>query len=651
MLRMIFLALLALLAPAAHAADTVEQRALFLKAEQALSQGRNAEARQQIEALAGYPLQPYLLAKYLAATPGAAGEIPAFLDANGQTRYAEPLRRKWLDSLAQRESWAEYGRYYRETDNPQGRCQFYRALHALGRSTEAFAGAAALWASGETMPAACDPLFAAWQATREFTEDKVWQRLGAALAKNKTALASSLRGLLPESRRGLADLWIEVHNDPQKAAECRPWDFSEPLSGSIFAHGVDRLAAKEPQRAASLWNFRRSEFPLDSAEAARIDRRLGLAFATGRHPEAAAHLASLPDAASDGDTRIWRVRSALWNENWPGALLALGRLNREESEQPAWRYWRARSLEALADRDGALGLYGQLAGEREFYGFLAADRVGRDYPLNFSPSPVTDAELRRLAESEAFGAIREFRALSRPGEAQKEWVHTIASLPPADLALAARLAATWGWHRLSILTAAKAGIKDDLALRFPLAFEAPVTAQARERQLDRAVVFGLIRRESAFDPAAKSPVGALGLMQIMPATGQTIARQLNEPWRAERSLLDPNVNIRYGTAYFRALADRFGGNLAMAAAGYNAGPGRAERWRPVARPIPADIWIETIPFNETRQYVAAVLSYATIYRQRLGEAPVRTTELLPDIAASGRTPGATDQPAPVAVCR
>jgi soluble lytic murein transglycosylase len=298
-----------------------------------------------------------------------------------------------------------------------------------------------------------------------------------------------------------------------------------------------------------------------------------------------------------------------------------------------------------------LGLYGQLAGEREFYGFLAADRVGRDYPLNFSPSPVTDAELRRLAESEAFGAIREFRALSRPGEAQKEWVHTLASLPPADLALAAHLAAAWGWHRLSILTAAKAGIKDDLALRFPLAFEAPVTAQARERQLDRAVVFGLIRRESAFDPAAKSPVGALGLMQIMPATGQTIARQLNEPWRAERSLLDPNVNIRYGTAYFRALADRFGGNLAMAAAGYNAGPGRAERWRPVARPIPADIWIETIPFNETRQYVAAVLSYATIYRQRLGEAPVRTTELLPDIAASGRTPGATDQPAPVAVCR
>jgi soluble lytic murein transglycosylase len=652
MLDKVLFLMLAGVFSAGAAADLEQQRALFVQAEQALNQGRTAEARRLAEGLPDYPLQPYLRARILSVDPGAADEIPAFLERYGQTRHAAPLRRKWLDILAQRESWNDFVHYYRDTDSKlETRCHYYWALHELGRQPEAYAGAERLWAAGEPAPAACDRLLAAWRATPGFTVDQVWKRFGAALDKNRVELASGLGNLLPEQYRVVAEFWLKVHEHPERVADCASWDRNEPVHGRIFAHGIVRLAAREPLRALGLWNLRRGEFSIEREEQARVDRRLGLALAAGRHPEAGAQFGALAKEAADGEVRASRVRSALWRQDWPEALVALEQLDPAERQQTAWRYWRARALEALDETDEATGIYRQLAETREFYGFAAADRLGRDYALSFTTLPVAEAELASLAESEALWSVREFRALNRPGEAQKEWLHLIQDLPRRDLAVAAHLAERWDWHRLAILTATKAGQWDDLALRFPLAYSEPVMDYARERQLDPALVYGLIRRESAFDPSAKSPVGALGLMQLMPKTGEEVARRLNDTWRSERSLLDPSLNVRYGTAYFRGLLDRFGGHPALAAAAYNAGPGRVGRWLPTDGPRPADIWIEAIPLAETRQYVAAVLGHEAIYRRRLGDAPLRISDLLLDIPPGTRAENRPDRPVPVPVCR
>lgn len=635
----------------AGATSLEEQRAVFARAEQALSQGRPAEARQLLAALDGYPLQSYLLFRILSDVPGTEGEIPSFLERYGQTRHAGTLRKKWLESLARRESWADYIRFYRNTGDAPSQCHYYWALHRVGRGREAFAGAAKLWETGEPRPSACDRLFAAWQASPEFTPDHLWKRLGLALSKNQTGLASYLRNLVPAEHRGLAEFWFSVHENPRQVEQCASWNREEPVFGRIFVHGIDRLAAQEPLRAQSVWNLRRNEFAIGKEDQARIDRRLALALATQRYPQAAAYLGTVPEDEEDSQIRTWRVRAALLKQDWPGVLIALERLASTEKQQTVWRYWRARALESLGESAAAAEIYRLLADERDFYGFIAADRLQRHYPLSFAPLPVPDAELQRLADSEPIRAVQEFRVLNRPGEAQKEWMHAIKTLPPRDLTIAAKLAQHWGWDRLAILTLAKAENRDDLSLRFPLAYSEPVLQQAREQRLDPAMVYGLIRRESAFEPEAKSSAGALGLMQIMPGTGEQAARLLNEPWRSERILLEPAANVRYGSAYFRRLLDRFGRHAALAGAAYNAGPGRVDRWLPAVKPMPADIWIETIPFNETRQYVAAVLSYAAIYRERLGTAPARISEFLADIAPSQKVEIKPDRPAPVPVCQ
>ena len=628
-----------------------EQRALFLQADKALARGRSDDARQLAESLSDYPLQPYLLYRILKREPTSEPEIIAFLDQHGQTRFAGPLRRKLLATLEVRGSWDDYVRYYRKTKDTETRCTYFFALRQLGRISEADAGTAHLWAEAQPAGMACRRLFAAWQAGPTFGPEVVWKRFAAALEKGRIGVAEELQHLLPTGQQDTAALWLRVHKEPGLVAECALLQPENPRHGPIFAHGIYRWAAKDPGRAQSVWSLRRSGFRIDDDRQNRVDRRLGLALATERNSDASAYLSAIPDTAADSRTRAWRIRAALGQEDWPAVFAALARISETEKKETGWRYWQARALEALGESSMATEILDALAGERDFFGFIAADRIGRDYPLSFTPAPVPASEIRTLRSREAFRAIDEFRVLNRPGEAQKEWMHTLETLPPKDMAVAAELARQWNWHRLAILTLAKAHLWDNLPLRFPLAYSETIVREAGVQRLDPALVFGIVRRESAFDPYAKSSANALGLMQLLPSTGREVARKLGEIWGTERTLLRPAMNVRLGTAYLRGLMDRFGEHPALAAAAYNAGSGRAARWLPKGKPMPADIWIETIPFDETRRYVSAVLSYAVIYREQLGGRTLRISELLAKIKPGSETAPTAAPPTPASYCR
>jgi soluble lytic murein transglycosylase len=624
------------------------QRALFLEAEQALDRGQVAEARQKAETLAGYPLQVYLLGRVLSRDPLDEPAMRAFLDRHGASRHSAPVRKKWLDLTAAANRWPDFLKYAKDGGDARGQCLRLWALLQTGQATAARAGAARLWAEGEAAPPECERVFAEWRASPDYRPEHFWQRFGAALAGNRVELAASLLNLAPQ--RADAEAWLRLHKDPEQAGQCGALNPGNPLAGRIFAHSVDRLAAKQPERAVILWNLRRDGFRIDAAEQARLDRRLALALAAQRRPEAPAYLAALPDAEADGASRAWRVRAALANRDWPAAFAALNRLDAAESRDDAWVYWRARVLEELGQPAAARGLLGALADQRDFYGFLAADRLQQDYGLSFPAPSGSPASLKTLAQSPPFLAVAEFLAVRRPGEAKKEWAEAVDKLAREQLPLAAQLAADWGWHRQAILALGKAGQKDELGLRFPLAYTEAVAGASARTELDPALIYGVIRRESAFDPEARSPVGALGLMQLMPGTGQDMARRLKEAWTSEHNLLDPVRNVRFGSTYLKGLLDRFGQHPALAAAGYNAGPSRAERWQPKSGPFPADLWIETIPFNETRAYVMAVLSYATIYRAQLGRPNARIGELLRDIPAAGKPEEPPGEPVPLPAC-
>jgi soluble lytic murein transglycosylase len=262
---------------------------------------------------------------------------------------------------------------------------------------------------------------------------------------------------------------------------------------------------------------------------------------------------------------------------------------------------------------------------------MAADAVKKPYAFADKPVFLVGNELAVLAKKTDFKAVQELKMLNREDEAKRQWWFAVKKLPTEQLIKAAKLAQSWQWQQVAIITLVKADYWDDLALRFPVNYLSQVQINAYLQNLDPAIIFGLIRQESMLDVNARSAVGARGLMQIMPETGQQIARTLHEPWQTENCLFNPDVNIKYGAFYYRQLLNRFDGHFALATAAYNAGPNRVVKWLPNDKSVPADVWIETIPYKETRKYVTAVLFYTIIYQQRTQRKALKITKLLFDV--------------------
>jgi soluble lytic murein transglycosylase len=328
----------------------------------------------------------------------------------------------------------------------------------------------------------------------------------------------------------------------------------------------------------------------------------------------------------DGAVDSYRLREGIEMRAWETLVKWTAREPRGDLGMLRWRYWRARALQETGRAKQALAIFADLAIQRDYYGFLSADQLGDDYRMNDRPIVVTATEEAEMSTRPGILRAHELYRLGMRFNARQEWHHEMKRMTPRELEVAARFAYGWGWYDRVIFALGKAKSYDDLELRFPLEYRELVGQYATKRDIESAVLFSIIRGESAFMSDARSPAGALGLMQLMPATGRETARRIGLKLRGTRDLLDAKKNIMVGSAYLQSMLNRFDGSLPMAAAAYNAGPHRVRVWRPKQGCVPADIWIDTIPFTETRRYVRRSLFYAAVYQRRLEEtiAPLST---------------------------
>jgi len=604
------------------------QRQDFLLAEKLAAQGNQSAFLSVSATLADYPLYPYLQYLWLKNNLSETDKILGFFLTYKDSSYADLLRADWLSYLANNERWPEFINHYQASDNTALECQFYWANYKVGNQELALNAAKRLWTVGDRQPEECNPLFSALAMSPVFTTDLIWQRFELALKKDNKSLASYVQRFLDRPDQATAEFWLQVHKKPS-LIEGSLFMGSDDLYGRIFAHGVDRLAQADLDSALGLWDSRKRNFVINNQTTQQLERRLALGLARARDNRAYNRLDQL--VSVDAEVREWKVRAALFEQNWQHVAQALAGLTLEEQQTPQWQYWQARSLSETGNVLQGLSIFNQLAQDRGFYGFMAADAVNKPYNLADKPVVIIGDTLEKLAQTADFKAIQELEILNRDAEAKRQWWFTVKKLPKEQILLAAKLAQLWQWDQVAIMTLVKADYWDDLALRFPVSYLSQVQSNADWQQLDPAIIFGLIRQESMLDKNAKSAVGARGLMQIMPETGQQIARNLKEPWQAENSLFNPDINIKYGAFYYKQLLNRFDGHFALAAAAYNAGPSRVVKWLPYDKPVAADVWIETIPFKETRKYVTSVLSYAIIYQQRLQRNALKITGLLFDV--------------------
>jgi soluble lytic murein transglycosylase len=617
----------------------------FLAAEGALRSGDRVAFESMLPGLADDPLYPYLRFADLTSNLEAASDqaIESFLAEFPRTPLAERLRPVYLERLAAQGRWADYGRVYRDDDSVQRRCLYLRALLETGRGAEALtpAGMEPLWLVPRSQPAACDPVFAAWTESGGLTKDLVWSRIRLAMEAGEQGLARYLGGRLPEPERPWLDRWLAVYGEPELVLDPATLAGDHPMRPAILAQGIARLARSEPGKSLDALADQEGALAVDQVASDSAHVAVARALIRSTREQDAGRALAVWDRMSARRENLGaqegRVRAAIRLQAWDRVADWIGRMPEGEEKSDRWLYWQARAQASLGQEVEAQATFARAARQRSLWGFLAADRLGLPYQLENRPVPAEPERIRRLASDPALGRIQELRRLGRRADMRREWRTLTRDLDEAGLMAAAYVADLLGWHDQAIFTLARTGYWDDLALRFPLRYRDLVAEQAWQTGLSQDWIFAVLRQESVFAPDVASGAGALGLMQLMPATARQVALNLT-PTRAgpERvELLEPELNIALGSNYLAWMRDRFG-HAALATAAYNAGPERVARWRP-EHCMDADLWIISIPYSETRSYVERVLAYRVIYGARLEQEPVRLSELLPPV------PGRADE--------
>ena len=621
----------------AEGKDLSAERRQFLEARRALKRGDRAQFYRLAQGLKSYPLYPYLRYDdlYPRLKEASSREVGEFLNAYPGTPPAERLRSAWLMRLARAGDWSTYLAQYVPQNDVVLRCYHLEARLRTNDLEWVLQDAKELWLVGKDQPKACDPAFEYLGKSQLMGRELVWERIRLAMAAENPSFAEFLGKRLSLPDQNWVSLWAEAHRSPATVLRSPALGQDDPIAREIFAYGVMRLARKDAGKAYALWSELKSRRAFTEPVLGEVARALALAAVAQNHPQARQWLDAMPQAAVDAEVQRARLRMAVATSDWRSLVRWTEQEAAPEMNGPRWRYWRARALEQTGDKQRAGEIYRALANEADYYGLLAADRLGLPYPLQTRPIPVDKEEEAALAAQPGVIRASELYLAGLRHEARVEWGEFISALEESQLPVAATIAHRWGWHDRAILTLGKARALSDLEMRFPMPYRDLVQAYARARGLDMALLYGFIRAESGFWEDARSSAGALGLMQLMPATGWHTARKHGVGLVSTEQLLEPGKNVQLGSAFLKDMLSRFQENIPMAAAAYNAGPGRVGSWQPGSDCQSAERWVELIPFTETRRYVRNILFYTSVYQWRMGQPVQRLTSRLAAVPPNG----------------
>ena len=596
------------------------QRAVFLEARQIARKGKLSALKPLLESLTDYPLRSYIEYEALLARPYSSDEaVQAFIENHPNFPISAQLRRAFADYRRDQDRSESFLRFHQPEDaDVENQCFRASALWALERTQAAMAATRALWLHGRSQPKRCDKAFSRWRRAGGLTQALAWQRYELAVLAGEDRLAAYLERTLSEDQRTLARQLTRLRQRPTRADRYETVDFNDPEQQALADSALKMLIKKRPAEALHLIADLKDSGRLAPAQALEYDYAAALRLI--REDNLTVNDALIPAALRTNPDLIEASLIQLIKAGRFNALSTpLSQLPASAQGTLRWQYWQARaelSSPDIGGRESARVSFERLASERDYYGHLAALWLGIPGSLADQSTTIAPEKLLDLAAAPTAQRIYELRALGETLEARREWFQLIKPFSNTELRIAAALASQWHWHDMAIATLAQAQAWDEVLERFPRPYAERFTEAARTQGVPVTLAMAVARRESGFWTEARSPVGAQGLMQLMPRTAQSVAKSIDLDSPTDLVLTQADTNIKLGTAYLGQLLQRFNDNRVLALAAYNAGPSRAKKW--YTNPQPIDAFIEGIPFAETRAYVKAVLLYAAIYAQLNG---------------------------------
>jgi soluble lytic murein transglycosylase len=640
-------------APALSATDQA-----FLDAREAARVGDRARLGLLGAQLESHPLAAYVeywqLAPRLRSDPDAATQAEAFIARHANTYVADRLRLDWALALADRGDFSGFEREAAQlvwnTDDSQLRC--YAALskyrNASGSQSDVLARDARQLLAN-TRDSAGEGCLALTEALLADSRISVWERVRALVEQNQLPTAKRV-GVRAQDANGKPvdqKLLAQAIDRPAAFLVAHERRLTE-IQRELATVAIVRLARDSPSEAAEYANA--LNLHLTPAQRGIIWGRIGHMAALRLMPEAddwyrrgGEHVGVGPDAVRADEVLEWQSRAALRAGDWQTVKVAIDRMTASLRADPTWVYWYGRALKAEGRPAEAQDHFSRIASQFNFYGKLAAEELG--IPIVLPPrAPAPTAEdLAPMAANPGFARAQKFYELGLRVEGHREWNWQLRGMSDRELLAAAEYARSLSLLDRMINTSDRTRNEFDFTQRFPSPFRDAMVQYSAPLGLDETWVYGLIRQESRFIMDARSHVGAAGLMQLMPATARYVARKMNVADFSPARVNERDMNIQLGTGYLKLVLDDLDGNTVLATAAYNAGPGRPRAWRSsLVRPVEGAIFAETIPFNETRDYVKKVMSntvyYAALFENKAQSLKQRMGTIAPKAAGSTELP-------------
>jgi soluble lytic murein transglycosylase len=591
------------------------------------------------DALRAYVLYPYLraarLARALARTQGTWNETDdataEFLAEIGDAPVALALRRAWLSSLARRSSWEAFlAEYKTAATTPELECQRLNARIATQKTDGLPEDIRARWLADYRLPGECEAAFQWLRAQDGLPAELVAQRVELLLDSGQASFARTVAARLPAETAAPLLERAQFIEAPTRMLDEFVRDKSKQVPAPIILDAWSRLARNSPDEADARYRDLFDRMP--SREDARaLAQPLAKGMAWDRRPEALDYFERVPSGALDAVGREWWARAAMWAGNWGEVRAAISVMRPAEQADWPWLYWAARAAEESGDDDAARSLYNAALPGDNYYSAMAAARLGERVIPRLEPIPLDAAQVESIAAIDTFRRVRELALLGLRDLATSEWRYGYSVLPEAQRLQAIHLAVRWEIYDIAVALATTHGRFNDYTLLYPRPHLDEVAAAAKLTDVDADLLYGVLRQESLFRSDAASSAGALGLAQLTPATARETARRWSLPAPNRADLFDPKISITLGAARLKELEQRFGSELPVALGAYNAGEAAVARWLP-PRAVDSDVWIENIPYNETRAYVRRVLWHRLVYRWLTTGQPQSTRDWIATIA-------------------
>ena len=582
--------------------------------------------------LADYP-QYWLLS--LTLKDAEPARISDFLTRYPEGPISERLRIDSLKLAGQNEDWDVFAAQFPKLkqDDATLTCYDIQRRGSLG-DKEAVKQALPLWFTGASQPESCDPLFAQLLGAGMLKNDDVWARIRLASLSGNAGVLAAANSYLPANEAIDLKAFDKARRAPSAYLAKKLVPLKSRAAREIAIFSVVQIARKNHGQAASLWSTLTPRFP--EKDQGDVWGQIGFQAAWSHHSSAPAWFKKAGDATLSDHQLAWKTRAALRAQNWPDALDAIEHMSASEQQVSTWRYWKARALKQQGKTNEARELFLPLAQEFGFYGQLASEEIGTIVSNPKEPWKPNADEIKAMEETHGVKRALYLNRLGLWQEGAKEWNVAMRGLDDKQLLAAAEIANRANWYDRAIHAAERTQNLHDFSLRFPTPFRNEISAGAKQNRLDEAWVYGIVRQESRFYSEAKSRVGAMGLMQLMPATARWIAQRLGVNNFRASDATTVDTNTAFGTYYMRYVLDDLGHSV-LATAGYNAGPSRAKRWRDT-KALEGAIYIESIPLGETRDYVKKVMANATTYASILGLKWQSLKDRLGTIPASSEDP-------------